>query len=203
MELRANSAAGKNQQYVFHKIVRCAAIILEAVHLKTLHMKISLIVAMASNRAIGLNGQMPWHLSADLKRFKQITLGSPILMGRKTFEAIGRPLPGRENLIISRNTDYQQAGCRVFTDIGRALDYAKNSAELFVIGGATLYEALLPKADYLYLTQIDKPFTGDTFFPQIEDTGWQQISREDVADDASVDFTYSFIKLVRQGSLKG
>ena len=165
-------------------------------------MKISLIVAMASNRAIGLNGQMPWHLSADLKRFKQITLGSPILMGRKTFEAIGRPLPGRENLIISRNADYQQPGCRVFTDIDSALGYAKNSAELFVIGGATLYEALLPAADYLYLTQIDKSFVGDTFFPQIEQAVWQQLSREDVVDDANVDFAYSFIKLARQNRLK-
>lgn len=157
---------------------------------------------MASNRAIGLNGQMPWHLSADLKRFKQITLGSPILMGRKTFEAIGRPLPGRENLIISRNADYQQFGCQVFTDIESALDYAENSAELFVIGGATLYEALLPAADYLYLTQIDKPFAGDTFFPQIEHADWQQLSREDVTDDASVNFAYSFIKMTRRNRLK-
>ena len=165
-------------------------------------MKISLIVAMASNRAIGLNGQMPWHLSADLKRFKQITLGSPILMGRKTYEAIGRPLPGRENLIISRNADYQQTGCRVFSEIDSALAYAKSSAELFVIGGATLYEALLPDADYLYLTLIDKPFAGDTFFPQIEYADWQQLSREDIADDVSVNFAYSFIKMVRRNGPK-
>jgi len=158
-------------------------------------MKISLIVAMASNRAIGLNGQMPWHLSADLQRFKQITMGSPIMMGRKTFDAIGRPLPGRENLIISRNGDYEQSGCRVFTSIESGLDYASGCDELFVIGGATLYEALLPTADYLYLTLINRSFEGDTYFPEIDYKGWRELSREDIEDDASVNFTYSFLKL--------
>jgi dihydrofolate reductase len=158
-------------------------------------MKISLIVAMASNRAIGLNGKMPWHLSADLKRFKQITMGAPILMGRKTFEAIGRPLPGRENIIISRDPSYQQPGCRVFGDIDSVLQCYAGSQELFVIGGATLYEAMLPYADYLYLTEIHKIFAGDTFFPKIDSGQWRDISREDIKDDQAVDFTYSFIKL--------
>ena len=158
-------------------------------------MKISLIVAMASNRVIGRDGQMPWHLSADLQRFKQITLGSPILMGRKTYEAIGRPLPGRQNLIISRNADYQAPGCRVFDDMQTALQAVAAADELFVIGGATLYEALLPYADYLYLTVIDKAFAGDTYFPQIDPAAWQSISREDINNDPSVDFSYSFLKL--------
>lgn len=165
-------------------------------------MKISLIVAMASNRVIGLDGQMPWHLSADLQYFKKITLGSPILMGRKTFEAIGRPLPGRENLIISRNLAYQQLGCRVFADIDAALDYAKQSVELFVIGGATLYEAFLPLADYVYLTQIHKSFVGDAYFPEIDLSNWREISHQDVVDDKRVDFAYSFLKLERQTQLK-
>ena len=158
-------------------------------------MKISLIVAMASNRAIGLNGQMPWHLSADLKRFKQITMGSPIMMGRKTFDAIGHPLPGRENLIISRNVDYQCSDCRVFTSLDSGLNYASDCDELFIIGGATLYEALLPVADYLYLTLINRPFDGDTFFPEIDYTNWRELSREEIADDPHVDYSYSFIKL--------
>src|SRR5512136_2076167 len=98
-------------------------------------MKISLIVAMASNRAIGLNNQMPWHLSADLKKFKKITMGAPILMGRKTYESIGRPLPGRTNIIISRNPDYRQEGCLVFNDIEKALAYCRDAEEVFVIGG--------------------------------------------------------------------
>lgn len=158
-------------------------------------MKISLIVAMASNRAIGLNGQMPWHLSADLKRFKQITLGSPVLMGRKTYEAIGRPLPGRENLIISRNADYQVPGCRVFGDIDAALAAVADRSEIFVIGGATLYEAMMSQADYLYLTLINEAFAGDTFFPEIDFKQWREIGREDVDNDQTVDFSYSFLKL--------
>ncbi len=160
-------------------------------------MKISLIVAMASNRVIGLNGQMPWHLSADLKRFKQITLGAPILMGRKTFEAIGRPLPGRDNLIISRNPEYQQAGCRVFTTIDSALDYVQESEEVFIIGGATLYEALLPRAERLYLTLIEREFDGDTYFPAFDFAGWRQSGCEVVEDDSSVDYRYRFLTLER------
>lgn len=159
-------------------------------------MKISLIVAMASNRVIGLNGQMPWHLSADLKRFKQTTFGSPVLMGRKTFEAIGKPLPGRENLIVSRNVGFQPEGTRVFTNIETAMDYASSAQELFVIGGATLYEALLPMANCIYLTLIDKEFAGDTYFPEIDYAIWKELNREDIMDDTSVDFSYSFLKLV-------
>ncbi len=158
-------------------------------------MKISLIVAMASNRAIGLNGQMPWHLSADLKRFKQITMGSPVLMGRKTFDAIGRPLPGRDNIVISRNPEYKLPGCQVFGDIDSGLQAFQGSPELFVIGGATLYEAMLARADYLYLTLINKVFTGDTFFPALDPTQWREIAREDVKTDPAVDFSYSFLKL--------
>jgi dihydrofolate reductase len=158
-------------------------------------MKISLIVAMASNRVIGLNGQMPWHLSADLKRFKQITMGSPILMGRKTFEAIGKPLPGRGNLIISRDTDYRQPGCLIFNDIDSALRHCSDSPEVFVIGGASLYQALLPRAGYLYLTEIDQDFAGDTFFPEVDARQWRELEREDVTDDQSVDFSYRFLKL--------
>lgn len=158
-------------------------------------MKISLIVAMASNRAIGLNGQMPWHLSADLKRFKLITLGSPIMMGRKTFEAIGKPLPGRSNIVISRNADYQPPGCLIFTDIDSALRHCSDSPEVFVIGGATLYHALLPVADFLYLTQIDKDFPGDTYFPEIDAKQWRELERENITGDQHVDFSYSFIKL--------
>jgi dihydrofolate reductase len=157
-------------------------------------MKISLIVAMASNRAIGLNGRMPWHLSADLKHFKQVTMGSPVLMGRKTFEAIGRPLPGRENIIISRNDSFQAEGCKVFNALEQALQYTGHSQQVFIIGGATLYQAMLAQADYLYLTLIDREFAGDTFFPEIGDN-WQEIEREEIKNDQAVDFTYSFLKM--------
>jgi dihydrofolate reductase len=160
-------------------------------------MKISLIVAMASNRAIGLNNQMPWHLSADLKKFKQITLGSPILMGRKTYESIGRPLPGRTNIIISRNPSYQQNGCLVFDNVEKALTSCQKYDEIFIIGGATFYDLMLAKADSLYLTQIHKTFDADTFFPDINFQEWKEVAREDITDDQSVNFSYSFIKLER------
>ena len=160
-------------------------------------MKLSLIVAMASNRAIGLNNQMPWHLSADLKKFKQITMGAPILMGRKTYESIGKPLPGRSNIIISRNPSYTQQGCSVFNNIQSALASCQDYDEVFIIGGATFYQSMLAQADFIYLTQINKSFEADTFFPEINRNEWKEVSREDINDDKSVDFSYSFIKLER------
>ena len=161
-------------------------------------MKISLIVAMAANRVIGLDNKMPWHLSADLKKFKAITMGSPIVMGRKTYESIGRPLPGRSNIIISRNLDYQQADCLVFNDIKTAIEASsKDAEEIFIIGGAELYKATLPHADNLYLTLINQDFDGDTFFPEIDFKVWTEASREDISDDPSVNFNYSFLKLSR------
>lgn len=158
-------------------------------------MKIALIVAMASNRAIGLGGQMPWHLSADLKKFKQITMGSPILMGRKTYESIGRPLPGRTNIVISRNPSYKQPGCLVFNDLDKALASCADAEQAFIIGGADLYQSTLPIADTIYLTQIHSEFPGDTFFPGIDATQWQEVEREDIDDDPDVSFSYSFLKL--------
>lgn len=160
-------------------------------------MKISLIVAMASNRVIGLNNQLPWHLSADLKRFKQLTMGCPILMGRKTYESIGRPLPGRLNIIISRNTDYHQAGCIVFNDCAAALEHCHAYAELFVIGGASFYESMLPLADLIYLTAIHQDFEGDTFFPEIPASEWQEKEHTLISTDQDVAFEYSFITLAR------
>jgi dihydrofolate reductase len=164
-------------------------------------MKISLIVAMASNRVIGNNNVMPWHLSADLKKFKKITLGSPILMGRKTYESIGRPLPGRTNIIISRNPEYRQEGCLVFNDIEAAIKKACEIAgEIFIIGGSELYEATLPIADVLYITKINREFQGDTFFPVIDMNDWSEAERENIHDDPNAAFSYSFLKFERANS---
>jgi dihydrofolate reductase len=158
-------------------------------------MKISLIVAMASNRVIGLNNQMPWHLSADLKKFKKITMDSPVLMGRKTYESIGKPLPGRTNIIVSRNLDYRQDGCLVFNDLKTALKKGcERAKEIFVIGGSDLYEATLPIADAIYLTIINREFQGDTFFPDIDLNYWSEVERVDIKDDPDVAFSYSFLK---------
>jgi dihydrofolate reductase len=161
-------------------------------------MKISLVVAMASNRVIGLNNKMPWHLSADLKKFKKITMGSPILMGRKTHESIGKPLPGRTNIIVSRNLNYRQDGCLVFNDLETALKKAGESAEeVFVIGGSDIYDAILPIADTIYLTIINREFQGDAFFPEIDLNNWTEVEREDIKDDPDAAFSYSFLKLER------
>lgn len=168
-------------------------------------MKISLIVAMSSNRVIGLNNQMPWHLSADLKKFKTITMGAPILMGRKTYESIGRPLPGRTNIVISRNPAYlpstgagQEQDCLVFNDIDKALESCRDRDEIFIIGGADFYRSMLPVADTLYLTQIHREFAGDTFFPEIDPEQWLEVAREDIQDDPDAEFNYSFLTLKRR-----
>jgi dihydrofolate reductase len=161
-------------------------------------MKLSLIVAMAENRTIGLNKEMPWHLSADLKKFKKITMGHPIIMGRKTFESIGKPLPGRKNIIISRNSNYLQEGCEVFNSLDSALESCSKEEEIFVIGGATLYESILEKSDRLYITEIKKSFAGDTWFPEFDQNQWSEYQREDIDNDVSVDFSYSFVTYDRK-----
>jgi dihydrofolate reductase len=162
-------------------------------------MKLSLIVAMSANRVIGRDNKMPWHLSADLKHFRTITMNSPILMGRKTFESIGKPLDGRTNMILSKNPTYQPDGCLVFDSLEKALTAAKNFGdELFIIGGATLYEIALPFAKQLYLTQIETDFDGDTFFPEIDFNEWDEIACERVTNDPKVDFSYRFLTLEKK-----
>jgi len=162
-------------------------------------MKISLIVAMASNRVIGANNKMPWHLPADLKRFRQITWDAPIIMGRNTHESIGKPLPGRANIIITRNLGYQAPGCTVCHDPQSAKELACQTAdEIFIIGGAKLYQTFLPCADTLYMTKINKAFSGDTRFPLWPEHDWHELERDDVFADPAVDFDYSFMKYTRK-----
>lgn len=160
-------------------------------------MKISLIVAMGENRAIGLAGRMPWHLPADLKRFRQITWGKPIIMGRRTHAAIGRPLPGRKNIVLSADRGYLAPGCTVVHDLDAALR-AADGDEAMIIGGAVLYGACLPKADRLYLTLIHREFAADTFFPEFDRNEWQEIERMDVDDDAEAGLSYSFLVFTRR-----
>jgi dihydrofolate reductase len=132
---------------------------------------IALIVAMDQNRVIGKDNRMPWHLPADLAYFKQLTLGHPVIMGRKTFESLGKPLPGRQNIIITANQTYQNADCLVIHTIDEALDYCKDQ-DAFVIGGAQIYKEFFPSADRLYVTLIEQTFSGDTFFTEITDHLW-------------------------------
>ena len=157
-------------------------------------MKISMIAAMAHDRVIGKDNQMPWHLPADLAHFKRVTLGKPVLMGRKTFESIGRPLPGRRNLVISRNPDYQAEGIEVVGSVEAALALLAGSSveELMVIGGGHLYAEMLPSADCLYLTRIDLAVEGDTRFPAFDDGQWQRIDCESHPADEKNPHPYSF-----------
>ena len=159
-------------------------------------MRISAICAMSENHVIGKNNQLPWHLPADLAHFKKITWGKPILMGRKTYESIGRPLPGRCNVIITSNNDYQAAGCIIVHSIEQALEATKENDEIFIIGGALLYQKTLPLIQRLYVTLIHQHIEGDTFFPELKQEEWQEVERMDHDADSN-SFSYSFIVLDR------
>jgi len=160
-------------------------------------MKVSIIVAMAANGVIGRDNQLPWHLPADLKHFRQTTMGKPILMGRKTWESIGRPLPGRTNIVITRDSAYSAAGCEVVTSIDAAITAAGEQDEVMVIGGAELYRQVLPYTDTIYLTRIHEVFEGDTRFPEIRNSEWHQVERIDCEADEKNTHDYSFIRLDR------
>ena len=159
-------------------------------------MKIAMIAAMANNRVIGKDNQMPWHLPEDLRHFKAMTLGKPVVMGRKTYESIGRPLPGRHNIVISRQADLVIEGVTTVTSFEQAKLAAGDCAELVVIGGGQLYEMLLAQADILYLTEIALTVEGDTFFPEWNDGSWEEVSRDVAKNDKQLE--YSFIKLVKK-----
>lgn len=169
--------------------------------------KVSLIVAMAENRCIGKDNKMPWHISDDLKRFKKLTMDHPVIMGRKTFESIlgylKKPLPGRENIIISRSGYENDFECSVFSDIASSVRHAQNHAEkhnqseVFIIGGAQIYNQSIEHADCLHLTQVHKSVEGDAFFPDFKQEDWIETSREDHMEH---DPPYSFITLERKPS---
>jgi dihydrofolate reductase len=160
-------------------------------------MKLSIIVATAANGVIGRDNQLPWHLPADLRHFKQTTMGKPILMGRKTWESIGRPLPGRTNIVITRDTDYAAAGCVVVNSIEAAMEAAGSQDEIMIIGGAELYRQVLPRTDTIYLTRIHEDFDGDTVFPELSASEWREVERSDQQPDENNPHDYSFIRFDR------
>jgi dihydrofolate reductase (EC 1.5.1.3) len=164
--------------------------------------RLSLIVAhTVPGRVIGKDGGMPWHLPADLKHFRTLTWGSPVLMGRRTQESIGRPLPGRTNLVISRQPDFQPDGYTVYKNLEQLYDNWALGSELFVIGGATLYNALLPDADRLFITEIHTQLEGDTFFPTLDAKQWIETERIERAPDDKNSCHLSFITLIRRPTL--
>lgn len=140
--------------------------------------RVSLIVALAKNRAIGIDNRLPWHLPADLKRFRALTMGHHIVMGRRTYESIGKPLPGRISVVVTRNRDLQIAGCIVVHTLQQAIAACGDDEEIFVVGGAELYAQALAIADRLYVTEIQQDVQGDAYFPVIDRADWQEISRE-------------------------
>jgi len=163
-------------------------------------MQISIIAAIAKNWVIGVNNGLPWHLPTDLEHFKQLTLHKPIVMGRKTYESIGKPLPNRENLIISKNLNYSAPGCKVFTSLDEAINYVQPTEELMITGGADIYRQALPIATHLYLTFIDAEFEGTTltYFPEIDFDNWQEIYREEHLADEKNTCDYQFVNYVRR-----
>ena len=159
---------------------------------------VALIAAKSENGVIGKDGDMPWHLSEDLKFFKRTTLGKPVVMGRKTYESIGKPLPGRPNLVVTRNADWRADGVQVFGSLEAALNIAKKlePEEIIIGGGAQIYELALPYTDRMYLTQIHQSFEGDTFFPNFDTNDWQEVSRERRVSKNGLAF--SWLTLVRR-----
>ena len=139
---------------------------------------ISIIVAVAENGVIGSDNQMPWHISEDLRRFKAVTTGHPVIMGRKTFESLGRPLPNRTNVVITRNPSYKVDGATVVGSLDEALALFPGDGEVFVIGGGEIYRQAMDIADRLYITRVGTEFEGDTRFPEIDDSRWRVTWRE-------------------------
>ena len=161
-------------------------------------MQLSIIVAMDRNRVIGRDDVLPWHISSDLKNFKKITMGKPIIMGRKTHESIGRPLPGRENIILTRDKNYQAEGCTVLHSLEEIFDHCEDVDEVMITGGSEIYKQSLEQASRLYLTEVHTEIEGDTFFPEFDWNQWNEISREDHKADEKNEFDYSFVILKRK-----
>jgi dihydrofolate reductase len=158
---------------------------------------ISVIVAMANNGVIGRGNTLPWRLPADLKRFRSLTLGKPVLMGRRTFESIGRPLTGRVNLVLTRDAHWAADGTLSVRTLAEALEHARDSPELMVIGGAEVYGLVLPLAHRIYLTQVHADVPGDTFFPAFDPGEWRDTGRSTQAADERHAHALSFVTLER------
>jgi dihydrofolate reductase len=160
---------------------------------------ISFIVAMDTKSAIGKNNELPWHLPADLAFFKKVTMGNPIVMGRKTFESIGKALPGRENVVVTRDRHYKAEDCTIIHSVDKISEIESNSnEEVFVIGGAEIFKETFPIADRLYITLIEEEFDGDTFFPPFNHEEWELKSREKGPKDDKNPYDYYFLTYDRK-----
>lgn len=160
---------------------------------------LSIIVAKAKNNAIGKDNQLLWHLSDDLKRFKKLTTGHTIIMGRKTFESLGRVLPNRKHIVFTQNPDFKvnDENVEIVHSMLQIQEYIENEEEAFVIGGAIIYNLLMPYVKKMYVTEIDKEFDGDAFFPKIDKEIWKEISREKGPEDEENKVTYEYVTYER------
>jgi dihydrofolate reductase len=160
---------------------------------------IAIIVAAAENGAIGSDNRLPWHLPDDLKRFKALSLGKPVVMGRRTFDSIGRPLPGRTNIVVSRQTGLAIEGVLVVQSLDAALAAAGSVPEIVVIGGAEIFRQVLPRTDTIHLTRVHAPVAGDVFFPELDPAQWREAAVEHHAADERHQYAFSFVTLQRIG----
>lgn len=161
-------------------------------------MLVSIIAAMDRNRLIGNKNQLPWHLPADLAHFKKVTMGKPIIMGRKTYDSIGRSLPGRTNIVLTRDADFHADGVVVAYNLQQAFEYAGGSDEVMIIGGSSIYELALPQADRLYLTYVEAAYQGDAWFPGFELGQWCVVASEEHGADQKNACDYSFVTYQRK-----
>ena len=162
-------------------------------------MRVSLVAAVARNGVIGRDGELPWRLPGDLRYFKALTLGKPVVMGRKTWESIGRPLPGRRNVVITRQPGYAADGAEVVSSPEAALSLLEGEAEVMIIGGEAIYRAFLDRATRIYLTEVDADVEGDARFPDLGRSEWAETSREAGVPDERDEHAYRFISLDRSG----
>lgn len=163
------------------------------------HPHISIIVAMAKNRTIGIGNTLPWRIPADLQHFKRLTMGHHMIMGRKTFESIGKPLPGRTTVVLSRDRSLKIDGCIVAHSLQEAIDQCASDPQVFVVGGADIYMQALNFADRLYITEIQQDIIGDTWFPEFDRAEWQEMSRETHRQETPQPLAYHFATYRRIG----
>jgi len=156
-------------------------------------MKISMIAAVAHNNVLGADNKIPWHMPKDFQYFKRMTMGKPIIMGRKTFASLGKPLPGRHNIVMTTQQDFNADDCTIVHTPEQALAACGNCEEAMVIGGAEIYQLFLDQADRIYLTEITLDCHGDTFFPEFDKTIWEEVQREPQASDEKNPHPYSFV----------
>lgn len=160
-------------------------------------MQISIIVAASTNNVIGKDGGLPWRLPEDLKRFKEITMGKPVIMGRATWDSIGRALPGRQNIVMTRQSGFVAEGCDVVATVEEALAVASNAEEVMIIGGGDIYRQFLPRTDRIYFTRVHASIEGDTFFPELSEKEWSAVTTEHFPADSLREYAFDIRMLDR------